>query len=252
MIIFYGLTNDSQFRLLPEGINITISARWLMKSQSARKSLLKYRTKFQSLLLDSGAFGAYFYDKGYTYTPDEYFKLVEEIDADFWVTMDIPCDVQSSMMVKERIVRTVENTRNLCNRRDGFISVVQGWDINDYIFCLNLLREHSLITPIMGIGSICRRFAQSEIVGIARNIKANIPETVKLHGFGVKLSALYWNNGEIRNYLSSVDTAAWQFNIAGSGNHWRIKKCSEIPFFFEQYQKRMEAILEGPYQLTVL
>ena len=60
MKVFYGLTNYSQFKQLPAGINVTISARWLMKSQSARKCLKKYRAKFQEIMLDSGAFGAYF------------------------------------------------------------------------------------------------------------------------------------------------------------------------------------------------
>lgn len=82
MKVFYGLTNYSQFKRLPEGINVTISARWLMKSQSAQKSLYKYRAKFQDVMLDSGAFGAYFYDKGYTYTPEDYLKLVDEVNPD--------------------------------------------------------------------------------------------------------------------------------------------------------------------------
>lgn len=243
MKVFYGLTNYSQFNCLPEGINVTISARWLMKSQSARKSLYKYRTKFQDVMLDSGAFGAYFYDKGYTYTPEDYLELVDEVNPDLWVTMDVPCDVENSMVARERIEKTVENTQKLYGRHEGFISVIQGWEIKDYIYCINLLQKKSLLTPIVGIGSICRRFAQREITNIARNVKANIPSSIKLHGFGIKISSFSWNFGEMRNYFVSIDTAAWQFNI---------KKCSEIPTFFARYQKRLQFLLNEPYQLQLL
>lgn len=252
MKVYYGLTDHSQLKRLPRDIDILVSARMLMKMRTSSIAY-KYISEFRSIMLDSGAFGSAFWDGGYTYGPDDYLGIVEKIMPELWVTMDYPCEpnILPDMPVLERIEKTIKNTKALCTAPfPGLLPVIQGWLIEDYLYCIERMEKESLIMPVMGIGSICRRGSQRNIVAIVSEIKRQLPK-VKLHAFGVKISALNYNNGELLNYLDSLDTAAWQFNEKDELGGWRPRSHQEIYKRLIGYQEKLNSKISGPYQLVL-
>jgi len=251
MEVYYGVTNYSQLKMLPADTNIMISARWLA-SLPPDSVAFKYARRFRSVFLDSGAFGAHFYDKGFKFTMDEYIDLVSFMKPNLWSSMDVPCEphlIPIPMSTTERIERTVNNARYLAHGPPGFVPVIQGWEVGDYLYCADLMESCGLIKPIMGVGSLCRRGSQAKVVAIVRELHRKLPDT-KFHAFGVKISALNYNNGEVLNYLHSLDTAAWQFKKCDDGKRRPIS-CEEFPKLFDDYSGKLNSKIAGPYQITM-
>jgi len=252
MDIYYGVTNYSQLRALPADIGIMLSARWLI-SLPRDSVAFEYAKRFKSVFLDSGTFGAHFYDRGFKFTMDEYIDLVSFMRPNLWSSMDVPCEphlIPIPMSTTERIERTVDNAQYLAaHAPPGFVPVIQGWEIEDYLYCAGLMESCGLIRPVMGIGSLCRRGSQGKIIAIVRELHRKLPDT-KFHAFGVKISALNYNNGEILNYLHSLDTAAWQFKKCDDGKRRPIS-CEEFPKLFDDYSKKLNSKTAGPYQIAL-
>lgn len=251
--VYYGLTNCSQLKRLPRELDILVSARMLIK-MSINSIAYKYISEFRSVMLDSGAFGCAFWDGGYTYGPDDYLELVDRIRPEYWVTMDYPCEpnIMPELSTTDRIAKTVENTKILnAAPFPGLLPVVQGWEPMEYIFCAELMESEGLLKPVMGIGSICRRGKQEPIVNIIRHVSQRLPN-VKFHAFGVKINTLNYNNGEILNYLDSLDTAAWQFNEKDELGGWRPRTHQEILKRLEGYQDKLNKKIQGSYQLKLI
>jgi len=87
------------------------------------------------------------------------------------------------------------------------LPVIQGFTIQEYLYCIERYEKNGLIAPYMGVGSVCRRGSTSEIAKILSIIKGELPN-VKLHGFGVKKSVL---DLIPNNLLHSIDTAAYMY-----------------------------------------
>jgi len=204
-------------------------------------------------MLDSGAFGSAFWDGGYTYGIDDYLKIVEKVMPDCWVTMDYPCEpnILPEFPIRERIERTIENTKVLRTAPfPGFLPVIQGWGIEDYCYCVDRMEAEELIGPVMGIGSICRRGSQAKIVNIVGELSRRLPN-IKFHAFGVKINTVNYNNGEVLNYLDSLDTAAWQFNEKDEFGGWKPRSHQEISRRLAGYREKLNRRLARPYQLAL-
>lgn len=252
MKVYYGLTNHSQIKRLPRELDIMVSARMLMKMPST-SVVYQYLSEFRSVMLDSGAFGSAFWDGGYKYSPDNYLAIVERVKPEWWVTMDYPCEpnIMPECSIHERIKMTVANTKILITAPfPSLLPVIQGWAVEDYLYCIDLMEAEGLIQSMMGIGSICRRGKQGPIVNIVRHISQRLP-TVKFHAFGAKISTLNYNRGEILNYLDSLDTAAWQFNEKDELGGWRPRSTEEISRRLIGYKAKLEGRLQRPYQLIL-
>jgi len=172
MKVYYGLTNHSQIKRLPRELDIMVSARMLIKMCSS-SVVYKYLSEFRSVMLDSGAFGSAFWDGGYTYGTEDYLTVVQRVKPEWWVTMDYPCEpnVLQDIPTRQRIDRTIENTATLSAAPlSGFLPVIQGWQIEDYLYCVERMEQADLIREVMGIGSICRRGKQEPIVAIIRQL----------------------------------------------------------------------------------
>jgi len=203
-------------------------------------------------MLDSGAFGCAFYDGGYTYNCEEYLEIVGKVKPTWWATMDYPCEptILPAMSINERIEKTIENTQTLrAAPFGGFLPVIQGWEIEDYLYCAERMKKENLIQPVMAIGSICRRGSQAEVVAVVSALQRALPE-VKFHAFGTKISTLNYNNGEILNYLESLDTAAWQFNEKDELGGWRPRTHQEILRRLVGYKKKLDKKIASPHQLV--
>jgi hypothetical protein len=87
------------------------------------------------------------------------------------------------------------------------IPVLQGWQLADYLTCIDLYRTHGIdlrTEPVVGLGSICRRQSTPEIATIVRAIAAT---GIRLHGFGVKTAAMSMYG----LLLASADSWAWSY-----------------------------------------
>nr|WP_205267521.1 hypothetical protein [Mycolicibacterium sphagni] len=111
--------------------------------------------------------------------------------------------------------RTVENFVELQALWDGksydnpYMPVIQGWLPEDYLRCLDLYAKYGVdLTnyPIVGVGSVCRRQASSQIDTVISTILHRDPE-MPLHAFGVKAGGLKLYGRKI--YTS--DSLAWSY-----------------------------------------
>ncbi len=87
------------------------------------------------------------------------------------------------------------------------IPVVQGWALDDYLRHIDLYRAHGVdlrAEPVVGLGSVCRRQATSDIDLIVSALAAT---GLNLHGFGVKTAGL----DRYGLLLASADSFAWSY-----------------------------------------
>lgn len=92
-----------------------------------------------------------------------------------------------------------------------FVPVLQGWDRDDYLRCVDLYLAAGVdltVEPIVGVGSVCRRQATDEITAIFAAL-----DGIRCHGFGVKSAGL----AKYGHLLASADSMAWSFR----GRHIR-------------------------------
>lgn len=253
--VYYGLTNHSQLKRLPADANIMVSARWLLK-WPWRSIAFDYLKRFNSLFLDSGAYGSALNDGGFRYSPDDYLSLVGKVQPDYWSSMDVCCEpsLPLSMTTRERVQETVRLAEILSRAPyPGFLPVIQGWRVSDYLYCIELLTRKGLIYPVMGIGSLCRRGKVEPILRVLREIHNSLPG-VKFHTFGAKIRVLTYSLGEAQNYIHSIDTAAWQIKRvkdAGYYAKWRDHRADCYLAMFKDYRQRLSTILSEPFQLVL-
>ena len=169
-------------------------------------------------IMESGSFGEINNNGKFSFTPEDYFKYVELWQPDHFVSMDWMCDPGAlgitKKTVKEHQMLSLENQLKLAdllddswlNKHTEFMGVIQGWETDQYIEHIDMLKEHDMLLPYMGVGSIVGRTTKEETVKTLQAIRDQIPD-VKLHVFGAKTSFL--KNPEIYDMLYSADSHAW-------------------------------------------
>lgn len=86
------------------------------------------------------------------------------------------------------------------------IPVLQGWNLTDYHQHMAMYRAEGIELeqePTVGLGSVCRRQATSEIGEIVQSFHG-----LRMHGFGVKMRGLQLYG----HLLHSADSMAWSFD----------------------------------------
>jgi len=188
-----------------------------------------------NLFCDSGAFQLFGRYSDFPFTPEQYLEFINSLSPDFFATMDYPCEpfirekIHSS--VKDCIDKTIENTAKIIDipSCSSFVPVLQGWNEDDYVQCIEDFKSRGLLTDYMAVGTLCRRGDNKKILSILRTIKRNLPQGCKLHGFGVKISLL--KIAETYNLLESCDSAAWVSRVrAGELTLFTGKKLVSIPY----------------------
>jgi len=168
---------------------------------------------------DCGGFYSSFRYGGYTTTDEEYLAWVKKMKVDFFALRDYPCEPevlkQYNRTVKEHIQMTLENHLSLLDLiakediKATPVPVIQGWKLEDYLESIDLCRDYGLIKNYMAIGSVCRRGSQKAIEKIILGIKNNLPQGIKLHGFGLSLNAI--KRKAVWDSLYSADSGAWDY-----------------------------------------
>lgn len=211
----------------------------------------------QRWIMDSGAFSEISLNGKYTYSVDEYLNCVLENEPNIFVTMDWMCEPhiieKTGLSIKDHLNRTIDAHIKIkekidhMNIKSDFMGTIQGWKIDDYLKCIDMLKEHGLIEEHLGIGSICRRNADKEILKIIKTIHGELPN-VKLHGFGIKLSLL--KSVVANKLLHSCDSMAWSF--AGRkvkkkpciDCHSKCKNCANCHIFMSDWLEKINQRME--------
>ena len=211
--------------------------------------------------LDSGGFSELLLHGGWQTTPGEYVEAVDRYAAEIgqlaWAApMDWMCEPfmvqRSGASVEAHQERTVENYCTLVQRAPylPFIPVLQGWRLSDYERCVAAFERAGVdlhAAPLVGLGSVCRRQATSEIGQI---VTALADAGLRLHGFGVKRSGL----ARYGHLLESADSLAWSYAarrrppMPGCAGH---KNCANCPRAALAWRRQTLAALDGPRQLVL-
>ena len=180
--------------------------------------------------LDSGGFTELQMHGRWTVTPREYIARVYDYQRligklDWAAPQDWMCEpliinggkvgtqefVGTHLSVPEHQARTVANLVQLREMAPDlpFIPVLQGFSLDEYVRCIDLYSQAGIdltTEPIVGLGSVCRRQATTEIHAIVSTLIAH--GVTRLHGFGVKSAGLDLYGG----LLTSADSLAWSFD----------------------------------------
>lgn len=180
--------------------------------------------------LDSGGFTELSMHGGWQTTQADYIAAVRRYAQDIgrmqWAApQDWMCEpwltTKTGLTVLEHQRRTIKSVIGLRDEAPElpWVPVLQGWDIDDYQRHVEMYGDAGIdlrAEPTVGLGSVCRRQATSEIGQIVEMLDAT---GLRLHGFGVKMSG-------VQAYgllLKSADSLAWSFG----GRKQRV--CPESP-----------------------
>lgn len=231
MIQFYLGTHQPAW-LAQAGVPLFVSHRRL----AGRKTLPRAQAGWA---LDSGGFSELSLFGEWRTSPEDYVAAVRRYDEEIgrleWAApQDWMCEpvmlAKTGLTVAEHQYRTVTNFKRLCDLWGDafscpFMPVLQGWNRDDYLRCLDLYASHGVdLTeyPVIGLGSVCRRQATGEIGAVVAALRAVDPG-MALHGFGVKKTGLaaYGHmltaETETEFNLGSADSMAWSFDARRHG-----------------------------------
>lgn len=143
---------------------------------------------------------------------------------------------------QERTVASLGELRALAPEIH-WIPVLQGWERSEYLEHLELYQRKGFDLarePLVGLGSVCRRQATSEVEGLIRELSAL---GLRLHGFGFKLRGLE----RVGRVLASADSMAWSFDaryaerLPGCSSH---KNCANCVHWARRWREKVLATLE--------
>lgn len=190
-------------------------------------------------MLDSGAFTEISTHHAYRHSPEEY-----AIEASRWLRVPglrviVSQDYMCEPFILEKTGLTVADHQRLTiERYDRILAaweplaemaawagmtpepvplmpVLQGWTKEDYVAHLRAYGDRIKPGMWVGVGSVCKRQGSPEqVLDILRAIKAERPD-LRLHGFGMKITALM--HAAVRALLYSADSMAWSFAARKQG-----------------------------------
>jgi hypothetical protein len=186
----------------------------------------KSHFKVNNWIMDSGAFTEVSKFGKFRHSVEEYAGLINRFKGcgnfECAVTQDMMCEPfildKTGLSVKDHQRLTTERYSQL--RWLAFVyvmPVLQGYEKQDYLNHLDMYGNLITTGGRVGVGSVCKRNRNTgEIEGILKAIKDKRPD-LKLHGFGLKITAL--RNDMIRSLLYSADSMAWAFHAWKNGGN---------------------------------
>lgn len=200
-----------------------------------------------SWIMDSGAFTELSRHGHYRHSAEEYAAQINRWADDPRLIAAVAQDYMCEPFIIEKTGLSVsEHQRLTIERYDALLALVdpciyimpvlQGYTVADYLRHLEMYGDRLARGAYVGVGSICKRNTNIEVVAeILGAIKRARPD-LRLHGFGLKLTAL--SSWEIRDLLYSADSMSWSFAARRQGrdaNDWReaaafVKRVTIKPF----------------------
>jgi len=191
-------------------------------------------------ILDSGAFTEISKYGEYRKEPEEYAR-----EIDVWrtnngfqmaVTQDYMCEPfilrKTGKTVLAHQKMTIERYKRIRNATTAAVMpVLQGYKPSEYLEHLEMYHEQGLLNVGMrvGIGSVCKRNSDVQQIEDLLEIVKAACGGMKLHGFGLKTTAL--SSRKVWESLYSADSMAWSLAARFSGENqnlwWNAKKFEE-------------------------
>jgi len=215
---YFGIGDGSSKRaiekLAPRKLNIMIN--YASKVRAVPRNT-------ERLFVDSGGFSFFYKLNGYPDAPINYLRFVYRVKADYFANRDFPTLPfileRLGMTVREAQMKTIENQITLMGLiedyypklKPKFVAVLQGWTLDDYLFMLDYMREHGLLTKRIGLGSMVRKGKEKALRKYIVAIREELPRKYQLHGFGIKFKMLSFK--EVWEALYSVDSLAYKYPV---------------------------------------
>ena len=185
--------------------------------------------------MDSGAFTEISRHGHYRHDVAEYAAQIRRWSSNgnllAAVAQDYMCEpfviAKTGLSVERHQQLTVERYDALLAENTGvyILPVLQGFAPSDYVAHLRMYGDRLVRGQWVGVGSVCKRNGDpGAIVAVLQAIKNERPD-LKLHGFGLKTTAL--RHPLIRALLHTSDSMAWSFSARKQGrnaNDWREAK----------------------------
>lgn len=203
-------------------------------------------------IMDSGAFTEVSKFGGYRYDIKEYAEQIKRWhgcgNLECAVSQDYMCEpfilAKTGLNVSEHQKLTIDRYDALldCDLPVYIMPVLQGYSIYDYLKHIEMYSDRLNDGMRVGVGSVCKRNSSQKIIyNILSEINKNT-NSLKLHGFGLKKTAL--SDYRIRKLLYSADSMAWSFAArmkGGDANSYKealafrddILAICKDPYFFE-------------------
>lgn len=176
-------------------------------------------------MMDSGAFTEVTKHGGFRFPPEEYAEQVER-----WArcgqlvaacSQDFMCEpfalAATGATLEEHQRWTVERYRALrpMVRSTHLLPVLQGYDPADYAEHVRMYGDDLRPGHWCGVGSVCKRNTDvGSVAAVLDAIHAERPD-LRLHGFGLKVTALA--DARVRDRLYSADSMAWSWAARQQG-----------------------------------
>lgn len=201
-------------------VNLLTSFSSIYKNPVKKIELPNNRDK---LMIDSGAFDLLIKGKleDFPFSPEEYANTIKNLvdKPDYAISMDYICTQEENNNNIELIQKTIKNAEILRKEfeRDSkicFVPVVQGYYLNEYLYCIKEMVKKKIIQSgdYIGIGSLAARKKVKEarqIIGAIYNYLKKSNLTPKIHCFGLNLNIL--KDYKTFNMINSIDSLAWTF-----------------------------------------
>lgn len=170
----------------------------------------------REMFVDSGGFQATAaWDMSYPYPPADLFAWADGIGADYVAAPDFACEPElHESSVEHRVERTVEEHAFAVHQYDNddydfeLVPVLQGYEPEQYDYCIDRFEQEGLIRDYMAIGTVCKRDSVDDINRVVSVVERRLPD-VDLHMFGMTLNA--WKDRRLWGRFRSADTAAWNW-----------------------------------------
>lgn len=179
----------------------------LMNYGTIRRKKIKIVPSTSKFFLDSGGFTEIFRFGKYTFSSSEYVDFINKHQIDYFATMDYPCEPivlqKTGKTINEHITLTIESNLDLMDT-PKVVPVIQGYSVDDYLYCADLIKDYGCQKPFMAVGTLCKRTKVSDAVAILSAIKSEFPNS-DLHAFGLKKNFLQ----KVKDLIYSSDSIAW-------------------------------------------
>lgn len=181
-------------------------------------------------IMDSGAFSTILSHGGYPNPPEHYAAEIKR-----WshigtllaaVAQDYMCEDHmlkiTGMSIPEHQRLTIERYDELTQCDTGgvyIMPVLQGYAPEDYARHVDQYGDRLQPGMWVGVGSVCKRNSNPSKI---EEVLAAVRPDLKLHGFGIKITAL--KRQLIKDRLHTADSMAWSYAARREGrnqNDWR-------------------------------
>ncbi len=240
-IIYFSCASGSQFKTCRE-----LKYPHVLINFATKKN--KPPAYGPDLFIDCGGFFSSLKSGRYTSSDQEYLEYVQKWRPKAWALRDYPCEPQllkqCGRTATENIHRTLEHHLHTIDLAEDYdlemtaVPVLQGWTVEDYLYCLDLYRSAGLVMGYMAIGSICRRSQIGQITKIILSLRRELPGWVRLHGFGLKYTAL--KEKAIWDALYSVDSGAWDYEARWRKHRGELSVPEASYIVASQYLQKLE------------